>query len=106
MSNRPKVLVTGATGNIGSSLISTLALQYRSKFKIFAGVHQPNDTFALQKQVDKIFDIDYDIPSTMETAMSGIQYLFLGTAFYFMMFLHSPESLPQSSFTVQRDCIT
>jgi uncharacterized protein YbjT (DUF2867 family) len=74
---RPKLLVTGATGNIGQALILTLGSHYRNKFQTIAGVHQPNDTKAIRAKVTELVDIDYDIPSTMSLALEGVNYLFL-----------------------------
>ncbi|KAI8914630.1 hypothetical protein EDD86DRAFT_199747 [Gorgonomyces haynaldii] len=72
---KPKVLVTGATGNLGTAVIKNLSTQYRTRVNVIAGVHPPNDPTPIRSRVSAVITTEYDEPS-MEQALEGVQYLF------------------------------
>ena len=72
----PNVLITGATGNLGSTLIRIMSAQYRTKSNLVAGVHPPNDSSSIRSFCKNVVSIDYDISSSMKSGFENVQYLF------------------------------
>ena len=72
----PNLLITGATGNLGSALIKVMSTQYRTKANLVAGVHPPNDPSLVRSTCSSVVSIDYDIASSMKSALDNVQYLF------------------------------
>jgi uncharacterized protein YbjT (DUF2867 family) len=68
------ILVTGATGNVGTQLVKQLQAQ-KADFK--ALVHTPGKAKALQETGIVVVTGDFDKPETLEAALQGISKVFL-----------------------------
>lgn len=79
-SNRDRVLIIGATGQVGSRIINTL-LANKAQVTIVAGIRseKQKESFASRK-IDTVF-IDLDHPATHLSALHGIDTLFLLTGY-------------------------
>jgi uncharacterized protein YbjT (DUF2867 family) len=84
MSNGEKrILVTGATGSVGSEVVRQLAsMSSSSDHDIRAAVHSKNKADILKQfELDRIeiVDLDYDKPETIVSALNDVDKLFLQT---------------------------
>lgn len=72
------VLVTGATGNVGTALIRQLALA-ESDVAIFAAVRDVAKAGALFAEIPQVQcrRFDYDAPDTFDAAIAGMDIVFL-----------------------------
>ncbi len=68
------ILVTGATGNVGSALVPTLQAQ-AADFKAF--VRNPEKAEALRTQGVTVVEGDLGRPETLETALDGVDTVFM-----------------------------
>jgi uncharacterized protein YbjT (DUF2867 family) len=68
-----RVLVLGATGNVGSALVAALA---RRGEEVAAATRRPGDGGAESRAVIRV-KFDYDDPSTFAAALSGVDRVFL-----------------------------
>lgn len=73
------ILVTGATGTVGSEVIKALA---SADVKVRAGVHSiiKGDRFKSLPNVELV-QIDFDNPETLKVALTGVAKVFLLTPF-------------------------
>ena len=69
-----KVLVTGATGNIGSGLVPALK---QAGVDVRALVHQEEKAGALREQGVEVVVGDLEDPKTSETAVAGVDKIYL-----------------------------
>jgi len=72
-----KILVTGATGNIGSGLIPELTAKGAS---VRALVRDPSEAQGLGDAGVEVIAGDFDKPETLDAAFSGVDEVFLLTA--------------------------
>ena len=72
-----KILVTGATGNIGSGLIPELTAKGAS---VRALVRDPSEAQGLRDAGVEVIAGDFDKPETLDAAFSGVDEVFLLTA--------------------------
>jgi uncharacterized protein YbjT (DUF2867 family) len=77
MANSDKILVTGATGNIGSGLIPALI---GASVEVRALVHNESKAQALRDQGVEVIIGDFDKPDTLDAAFSGVDKVFLLTS--------------------------
>lgn len=72
-----KLLVTGATGNVGSELIRQLALD-KHHLEVIAAVRNPQKVPSfINNAVDGLRVLDMTVESTFNSCLSGIDILFL-----------------------------
>ncbi|AJH14832.1 NmrA family NAD(P)-binding protein [Myroides profundi] len=90
--NKDKVLIIGATGQVGSRIINTL-LANKANVNIVAAIRseQQKESFE-SRQIDTVF-IDLDDPSTHLNALEGIDTLFLLTGYTVNMLKQSKTIL-------------
>jgi len=74
---KTKVLVTGATGNVGKAVINAL-LKQQNKLAVFAGVRRPEDALRdpLLQCVQPVF-FDFEKPESYTPALVNCDVLFL-----------------------------
>ena len=73
------ILVTGATGNIGSEVVKEL-LSVAPDVSIKAAVHSSQNVKKLKSDTRvKVIQIDYNEPETLREALNGVDKLFLLT---------------------------
>jgi uncharacterized protein YbjT (DUF2867 family) len=71
-----KVLITGATGNVGKEVLNYL-LKIDHQLDIYAGVRNINvDELGLNSKI-KLLQFDFTNVNTYETALTGCDILFL-----------------------------
>ncbi len=68
-----KILVTGATGNVGSEVINSLIL---TKSDVFAAIYSNKNAGTLKKGVHTV-TLDFENPATFKAALVGIDKVFL-----------------------------
>ena len=68
-----KILVTGATGTIGSEVIKQLSSKQAD---IRAAVHSISKAENLKEYNEQVVELDYNKPETFETALKGIEKVF------------------------------
>jgi uncharacterized protein YbjT (DUF2867 family) len=73
-----KVLVTGATGTIGSQVVKELVAAGAS---VRVGLRDPGKGGALQAQGVEVVALDLERPETLKAAFAGVERLFLLTPF-------------------------
>jgi len=77
------ILVTGATGTVGSEVVKHLAaISLSSGYNIRAAVHSKNKSNQLRRFDSKrveIVDLDYAKPETLAYALNGVDKIFLQT---------------------------
>ena len=71
-----KLLITGATGNVGTAVLTALAKTNSSEVEVWAGVRNPA-TDALPVDFAKPLAFDFGNPATVAAAFDGIDTLFL-----------------------------
>lgn len=81
---RPKILVTGATGKVGSELIRIL--RDVPDIEVVAGVRSPEKAAHLGV---KLVHLDFDKEETLEPALQGIDRVFMMTGYTVDMFRQS-----------------
>ena len=83
--NEPVILVTGATGTVGSEVVKQLISSSQSSLssgsRVRAAVHSKNKADKLRDEIKlvDIVDMDYNKPETIVDAVNGIDKLFLLT---------------------------
>lgn len=70
------ILVTGATGNVGSQVIKQLTTH---QVKVLAAVRSPNKAKSLESEQVSLVEFDTDRPETIEKALQGVNKIFLLT---------------------------
>ncbi len=70
------ILVTGATGNVGSEVVKQLSAKGAD---VRAGYHTLSKADKIKGPGVEIVEVDYDTPETVEAAFPGIERLFLLT---------------------------
>ncbi len=68
-----KILVTGATGQVGSEVIKKLTSQ---GIKVLAGVRAP-EAMATKDPGVSFVPFDYDVPESIKSALQGVERLFV-----------------------------
>lgn len=76
-SNQASLLITGATGNIGTELVNILSRQGIS-FRVMVRSAQDAEALNAQPGVDAVIG-DFDDPASLEPALSGVTRAFLLT---------------------------
>lgn len=74
MTNRPLILVTGATGNTGSGLVPTLLA---AGARVRALVHTAAKADALRQQGAEVVVADLSAPSTLDAAVAGVDRIYM-----------------------------
>jgi uncharacterized protein YbjT (DUF2867 family) len=76
-----KILVTGATGSVGSELVKQLKPSSSGHEVVRAGVHSQDkvDRFKRDDHEVEIVKIDYNRPETIANALNNVDKLFLLT---------------------------
>lgn len=70
------ILVTGATGNVGSEVVKQLSAKGAD---VRACVHTPSKADKIRGPGVEIVEVDYDKPDSVEAAFPGVERLFLLT---------------------------
>lgn len=76
MNMKNTVLVTGATGNIGSRVVKELS---KSHINIRAGVHSPDRIEPIKDSSAELVEIDFNRRETVPPALKGVEKLFILT---------------------------
>jgi NAD(P)H dehydrogenase (quinone) len=71
MMSMETILVTGATGNLGSKIVQSL-LQKAPQAKVIAGARKQEKAAALVGKGAEFRALDYDQPDTIEAALKGV----------------------------------
>ncbi|MBD1394215.1 SDR family oxidoreductase [Mucilaginibacter glaciei] len=81
MSNtkRPRVLITGATGQVGSKTIANLLSN--KELEIIAAVHSPQKVAAFNARGIETVILDFDDESTYTAALQGVDRLLIVTGY-------------------------
>lgn len=74
MSDKPVILVTGATGNTGSGLVPTLLA---AGARVRALVRNPDKAEALRKQGAEVVIGDLGRPETLDAALTGVDRIYM-----------------------------
>ena len=83
--NEPVILVTGATGTVGTEVVKQLSSSSQSTLspgsRVRAAVHSKDkaDKLRSENKLVEIVDMDYNKPDTIVDAINGIDKLFLLT---------------------------
>ena len=83
--NEPVILVTGATGTVGSEVVKQLTSSSQSSLSsgslVRAPVHSKDkaDRLRDENKLVEVVDMDYNKPETIVDAVNGIDKLFLLT---------------------------
>lgn len=78
--NKRTILVTGATGTVGSEVVKQLLASPSSRYDIRAAIHSKKGADKIRRyQGIETVEIDYDKPDTLATAFKGVEKLFLLT---------------------------
>ncbi len=88
MRSRPRTLITGATGQIGSAVLRRVAAD--PTLDVVAGVRSPHK--AAHLGVPSVH-LDYDRPETLLPALRGTDRVFLATGYTIKMFRQSRDFL-------------
>ncbi len=88
MSNRPKTLITGATGQIGSAVLRLAAAD--PSLEVIAAVRSMEK--AANLGVPAVY-LDYDRPETLVAALRGADRVFMATGYTIRMFRQSRDFL-------------
>jgi uncharacterized protein YbjT (DUF2867 family) len=75
------ILVTGATGNIGSELLKQLSPVEDRNIRVRAAVRSINNAVWVKAQGVQLVEMDYTKPETLSKAFEGIDKLFLNTPY-------------------------
>jgi uncharacterized protein YbjT (DUF2867 family) len=73
-----KILVTGATGTVGSNLVEALRARGAD---VRVGVRSPEKAARLAEAGVEVVKLDFDAPETLASAMAGVERLFLLSPF-------------------------
>jgi uncharacterized protein YbjT (DUF2867 family) len=82
--SKRKILVTGATGQIGGALVRLLATE--NELQVVAGARSPEKAVGLGVPV---VVLDYDREETLAPALEGIDGVFMVTGYTVNMLMHS-----------------
>ena len=88
MANKPRALILGATGQIGSEVLRRIAAD--SELEVNAAVRSIGKASTIGAPT---IWLDYDRPETLAPALSGIDRLFLATGYTIRMFRQSRDVL-------------
>ena len=76
------ILVTGATGNIGTELIKQLSVHDEGRnVRVRAAIRSINKAAKIKSSGVELVEIDYAKPATLSEAFNGVDKLFLNTPF-------------------------
>lgn len=76
------ILVTGATGNIGSELVKQLSFHGKGKnVRVRAAVRSIDKAAKIKDSGVELVETDYEKPTTLSEAFNGVDKLFLNTPF-------------------------
>lgn len=84
MTRKPRILITGATGQIGGEVIRQLSVD--ANLDVVAAVRSPAKARGLD--VPKV-SFDYDRPETFASALDGVDSIFMVTGYTVDMLRHS-----------------
>ncbi|WP_420994180.1 SDR family oxidoreductase [Cupriavidus sp. 30B13] len=84
--DKPRILVTGATGKVGTALVRYLRAE--PGLEIVAGVRSPHRAAGLGVATAHL---DFDRPETLAPAMEGVDRVFMMTAYTVDMFRQSKD---------------
>ncbi|CAM2154232.1 NAD(P)H dehydrogenase (quinone) [Pararobbsia alpina] len=84
VASKPRVLITGATGKVGGAVVRHLA--NNPAVEVIAGARTPEKAAHLGVAVR---ELDFDQPSTLESALNGIDRVFMLTGYTVDMFRQS-----------------
>jgi uncharacterized protein YbjT (DUF2867 family) len=84
VSGKPRILVTGATGKVGGAVVRHLA--NHPAVDVVAGARSPQKAAHLGVEVR---ELDFDRPATLDSALKGIDRVFMLTGYTVDMFRQS-----------------
>ena len=70
------ILVTGATGNIGSELLKQLASISDGNIRVRAAVRSINGASKIKDQEVELVELDYNKPDSINKALNNIDKMF------------------------------
>lgn len=88
-----RILITGATGTVGSSVLEQLQARGDSSLEILGTARSDKAADWLRTRNIRPVAFDYDRPETMGPAMEGVDSLFLATGYSVDMLVHSKRAL-------------
>jgi NAD(P)-dependent dehydrogenase (short-subunit alcohol dehydrogenase family) len=88
------ILVTGATGNVGSEVVKQLS-RNRLEVNIVAAVHSVKNAKRIEDDGIEVVSIDYNKPESLSAAFKDADKLFLLTPFQSDMVQHSSNLLTE-----------
>jgi uncharacterized protein YbjT (DUF2867 family) len=74
ITNQETILVTGATGNVGSEVINQLSKD-ASEISVRAAVHTAKNAEKLKSNRIEVTQIDYDVPETIRQTLKNVDKL-------------------------------
>ncbi|MGC1927351.1 MAG: NmrA family NAD(P)-binding protein [Candidatus Nitrosopolaris sp.] len=80
-SDERRILVTGATGNIGSELVKQLSIHEDRNVRVIAAVRSIDKAMKINEIGVEMAEIDYTKPTTLRKAFKGVDSLFLNTPY-------------------------
>jgi uncharacterized protein YbjT (DUF2867 family) len=75
------ILVTGATGNIGSELVKQLSIHEDRNVRVIAAVRSIDKATKIKEIGVEMAEIDYTEPTTLRKAFKGVDNLFFSTPY-------------------------
>jgi uncharacterized protein YbjT (DUF2867 family) len=94
MANRGKILITGATGKVGSSLLMHLDNLDTGNIDLRALVHDESKAQSIEDQGIEVVVGDFLEPETLGPALEGVSTVFLATPIH-------PEQITQASNVIE-----
>ncbi len=89
-----RVLVTGASGNVGSALLEELAVDCSGgSMQVVAASRSPDKRQAFRNRGMDAVDLDHRVRATVRAALVGVDQLFLCTGYSVDMLVHSKQLL-------------
>ena len=89
-----RILVTGATGSVGSAVLDHLAkLTDSADVTALGTARSDTSAEALRNRGIAAVTFDYDRPETLRSALEGVDALFLATGYTVDMLVHSKRAL-------------
>lgn len=84
-----RILITGATGNVGSRVLTKLFDDRQTRELVVAAARNPEKRAKLESRGVRTVHFDFDDTASMESAMKGIDRLFLLTGYSVDMLMQS-----------------